>query len=167
MTKKSKEDRGIEPQYSDIDFEIRLLPVLLHRAREALSTQFRPIFLIHDLTDPQWRVLRILSNSPGIDTTHLAERSNLLGPSLSRIVRDLSRRELISRSSDPTDARRSFHALTDKGHQAIEEISPYFAPIYDDLKRRLDADQIVELNAALKALLDALDHLGDEAPQPT
>ena len=35
----------------------RQLPVLLHRTREALAVHFRKIFVLHDLTDPQWRVL--------------------------------------------------------------------------------------------------------------
>jgi homoprotocatechuate degradation regulator HpaR len=148
----------------EIDVEIRALPVLLHRAREALSIQFREIFLLHDLTDPQWRVLRILKNSPNIDTTRLANRSQLLGPSLSRIVRDLTQRGLIERTTDPRDARRTFHALTDAGARVIDEVSPYFAPIYDDLKARLGGPRIHEINLALTALLDALGHVAEDQP---
>lgn len=141
--------------------DIRRLPVLLHQAREALSTEFRPIFLIHDITDPQWRVLRILLNSPGIDTTSLANRSHLLGPSLSRIIRDLSQRGLIERRADPADARRSFHLLTEEGERVIEEVSPYFAPIYDGLLARLGADEVARINSALETLLAALDRTAE------
>jgi homoprotocatechuate degradation regulator HpaR len=156
-----------ETDMDDIDIEIRDLPVLLLRAREALSMQFREIFLLHDLTDPQWRVLRILKNSPNIGTSQLAHRSQLLGPSLSRIVRDLTHRGLMVRTTDPRDARRAFHALTDAGAKVIEEVSPYFTPIYDDLKARLGGERIIEINLALKTLLDALDFVVETEPETT
>lgn len=143
--------------------EIRRLPVLLHQAREVLSSQFRPVFLIHDITDPQWRVLRILLNQPGIDTTNLASRSHLLGPSLSRIIRDLTERGLIRRQSDPSDARRSFHFLTEPGERLIEEVSPYFSPIYERLRSKLGTERVKTLNDALEALLEALDRSTETA----
>ena len=143
--------------------EIRRLPVLLHQAREVLSSQFRPVFLIHDITDPQWRVLRILLNQPGIDTTSLASRSHLLGPSLSRIIRDLTERGLIRRQSDPSDARRSFHFITESGERLIEEVSPYFSPIYERLQGKLGAERVKTLNDALEALLEALDRQAETA----
>lgn len=143
--------------------EIRRLPVLIHQAREVLSSEFRPVFLIHDITDPQWRVLRILLNQPGIDTTNLAARSQLLGPSLSRIIRDLTERGLMRRQSDPADARRSFHFLTPTGEALIAEVSPYFTPIYERLRDKLGAERVKTLNDALEALLGALDRTTDPA----
>ncbi len=59
--------------------ESRQLPVLVHRAREALSVHFRKAFLSYGLTDLQWRVLRILSQSGEISIPELADRSCLMG----------------------------------------------------------------------------------------
>jgi homoprotocatechuate degradation regulator HpaR len=134
----------------------RRLPVLLHRAREALAMHFRKVFLVHDLTDPQWRVLRILCEPEEIDVSSLARRSYLMGPSLSRILRDLTARGLIVRRVSSSDARRFFHALTPQGRKLLAEVSPEFNPIYRDIERRLGAERIRRLNASLAELLEVV-----------
>jgi len=145
----------------------RRLPVLLHRAREALAMHFRKVFLVHDLTDPQWRVLRILSESDEIDVSNLARRSYLMGPSLSRILRDLTARGLIVRRVSSGDARRFFHALTPQGRRLLGEVSPEFNPIYRDIERRLGIERIKRLNASLAELLEVVqltpEQSGEEA----
>lgn len=134
----------------------RQLPVLLHRTREALAMRFRKVFLLYDLTDPQWRVLRILDQAKELDVTSLAEQSFLMGPSLSRILRDLAKRGLISRRVSSTDARRFFHTLTSRGRKLLEEVSPAFNPVYRDIEARFGVDRIRELNERLSALLEAV-----------
>lgn len=128
---------------------------------------FRKVFLLHDLTDPQWRVLRILSESDEIDVSNLARRSYLMGPSLSRILRDLTARGLIVRRVSSSDARRFFHALTPQGRKLLSEISPEFNPIYRDIERRLGTERIKRLNASLAELLEVVqlspEESGEEA----
>lgn len=141
--------------------EIRRLPVLLHRAREAFSAQFRGVFLQHDLTDPQWRVLLLIQHDPDQDISDLVRSSFLLGPSLSRILRDLAARGLIRRKPDPRDARRAFHSLTPEGEALIARVRPHFAPIYEGLAAQLDERQVRELNQRLEDLLLIL------RPEPT
>ncbi len=143
-----------KPDYSNA--ELRRLPVLLHRTREAFSSYFRPVFMQNDLTDPQWRILQLIQKHPEMDISELSRRSFLLGPSLSRILRDLAERGLIERHPDPKDARRAFHSLTPAGHEQIEKVLPCFDPIYADLDARLDREQVRELNARLEALLEIL-----------
>lgn len=142
----------------------RRLPVLLHRAREALAMHFRKVFLVHDLTDPQWRVLRILSESEEIDVSNLARRSYLMVPSLSRILRDLTARNLIVRRVSSSDARRFFHSLTAQGRKLLTEVSPEFNPIYRDIERRLGTERIKRLNASLAELLDVV-QMAPERPR--
>ncbi len=145
------------PQQSDYqNAELRRLPVLLHRTREAFSSYFRPVFLENDLTDPQWRILQLIQKHPEMDISELSRRSFLLGPSLSRILRDLSERGLIERRPDPNDARRAFHHLTPAGQEQIDKVLPSFDPIYADLDGRLDPAQVQELNARLESLLAIL-----------
>jgi homoprotocatechuate degradation regulator HpaR len=139
----------------------RQLPVLLHRTREALAVRFRKVFLQHDLTDPQWRVLRILSQVDELDVSRLAQRSYLMRESLSRILRDLAARGLIVRRVSNADARRIFHTLTAKGRQLLEEVAPAFNPVYKEIEARFGIERIEELNCRLAELLDAI-QLPDE-----
>ena len=139
----------------------RQLPVLLHRTREALAVHFRKIFVLHDLTDPQWRVLRILSQVDEIDVSNLARKSYLMRESLSRILRDLGARGLILRRVSNTDARRFFHSLTPKGRNLLEEVSPAFNPVYKEIEARFGVDRIEDLNKRLAELLAAIQTADD------
>ena len=155
--RRSAEDlAGTEPAAAS-----RLLPVLLHRTREALAVHFRKVFVLHDLTDPQWRVLRILSQFEGIDVKTLARKSYLMRESLSRILKDLAERGLIVRRVSNTDARRFLHSLTAKGRNLLEQVAPAFNPVYKEIEARFSIQRIEELNRRLAELLEAV-QLPDE-----
>jgi homoprotocatechuate degradation regulator HpaR len=85
----------------------RSLPMSLLRAREAVMRHFRPSLRDHGLTEQQWRILRALASIDAIEVTELARVAFLLGPSLSRILRDLEARHLIERKVAKADLRRS------------------------------------------------------------
>src|ERR1700740_483694 len=84
----------------------RSLPMSLLRAREAVMRQFRPSLRKHDLTEQQWRILRALAAVDAVEVTELAHLASLLGPSLSRILRDLEARGLVTRKLVERDQRR-------------------------------------------------------------
>src|SRR5947207_14881770 len=75
----------------------RALPGALLRAREAVMDRLRPVLRACDLTEQQWRVLRVLSVGGEIEVMRLAREALVRPPSLSRILRDLIERELIAR----------------------------------------------------------------------
>ena len=161
MSPTRKSEAWVDPVFrhsadTEVSADTRQLPVLLHRARETLAMHFRKVFIEHDLTDPQWRVLRILDDSKEIDVSNLARRSYLMGPSLSRILRDLAARGLIVRQVSSDDARRFFHALTPKGRRLLSDVSPEFNPVYRELERRLGPERIRRLNASLVELLEVV-----------
>ena len=93
------------------------LPMALLKAREAVMAGFRPDLEAHDLTEQQWRVLRILTEHPGITMGDLAERAALLRPSLSRIVGRLEERALIERAQEERDLRRARLTMTMAGRR--------------------------------------------------
>src|SRR5258708_12574975 len=68
----------------------RSLPMSLLRAREAVMRHFRASLRNYDLTEQQWRFLRALASVDTIEVPELARVALLLGPTLSRILRDLA-----------------------------------------------------------------------------
>ena len=96
----------------------RSLPMSLLRAREAVMRQFRPSLRHHGLTEQQWRILRALAAVETIEVTELARMAFLLGPSLSRILRDLEARQLIERRVAKADLRRAVVSISAKGLEA-------------------------------------------------
>ena len=85
----------------------RSLPMSLLRAREAVMRQFRPSLRNHGLTEQQWRILRALAAVETIEVTELARTAFLLGPSLSRILRDLEARQSDRAPAGKADLRRA------------------------------------------------------------
>ncbi|MEN3347337.1 MAG: hypothetical protein V7632_972 [Bradyrhizobium sp.] len=130
----------------------RSLPMSLLRAREAVMRQFRPALRNHGMTEQQWRILRALSSVDEIEVTELARVAFLLGPSLSRILRDLEARQLIERKAAETDARRAVVSISAKGLKLIEAVAPNSEAIYAEITRRFGARKLAELQEMLGTL---------------
>jgi homoprotocatechuate degradation regulator HpaR len=105
----------------------------LLRARELLMERFRPMLSAHGVTEQQWRVLRVLHESPALEATELAKRASILAPSLSRIIKTLETRGLIGVTKSEADARRSLLALSPAGADLIAKIAPESAQIYSEI----------------------------------
>ena len=143
----------------------RSLPMSLLRAREAVMRQFRPSLRNHGLTEQQWRILRALSSVGEIEVTELARLAFLLGPSLSRILRDLEARQLIERKAAETDLRRAVVSISPKGLKLIEAVAPTSEAIYAAITKRFGARRLAELQEMLTALEGDLSDMasGDDA----
>jgi len=142
----------------------RSLPMALLRAREAVMRQFRPSLRQHDLTEQQWRILRALAAIEAIEVTELARTAFLLGPSLSRILRDLDARGLIERKTAKADLRRGVVSISEKGLKLMEVVAPSSEAIYAAITRRYGASKLAELQDMLRTLETSLEdlHPGDE-----
>jgi homoprotocatechuate degradation regulator HpaR len=130
----------------------RSLPMSLLRAREAVMRQFRPSLRQHGLTEQQWRILRALAAIDAIEVTELARTAFLLGPSLSRILRDLEARRLIERKTAKSDQRRGVVSISEKGVRLMEVVAPFSEAIYAEITRRYSAKKLAELQDMLGAL---------------
>ncbi|QOZ54223.1 homoprotocatechuate degradation operon regulator HpaR [Bradyrhizobium sp. CCBAU 53338] len=143
----------------------RSLPMSLLRAREAVMRQFRPNLREHGLTEQQWRILRALAAIEAAEVTELARTAFLLGPSLSRILRDLEARNLIERKTAKTDQRRSMVSISREGVKLMALVAPSSEAIYAEITQRFGARKLAELQEMLGELETCLAALGagDEA----
>jgi homoprotocatechuate degradation regulator HpaR len=94
-----------------------------------------------------------------IEVTELARVAFLLGPSLSRILRDLEARQLIERKAAKSDLRRAVVSITPKGLKLIEAVAPSSEAIYAAITRRYGARKLAELQDMLGALESGLSEL--------
>jgi homoprotocatechuate degradation regulator HpaR len=134
----------------------RSLPMSLLRAREAVMRHFRPSLRDHDLTEQQWRILRALSSIDAIEVTELARVAFLLGPSLSRILRDLEARHLIERKVVKADQRRVVVSISARGLRLIEAVAPSSEAIYAAMTARYGARKLAKLQEMLQTLESCL-----------
>ncbi|MEP7032166.1 MAG: homoprotocatechuate degradation operon regulator HpaR [Pseudolabrys sp.] len=143
----------------------RSLPMSLLRAREAVMRQFRPSLRNHGLTEQQWRILRALTAVDAIEVTELARVAFLLGPSLSRILRDLEARDLIERHTAKVDLRRGVVSISARGLKLIEAVAPTSEAIYAEITSRYGARKLAELQDMLGVLersLGAMEVAGED-----
>ncbi|MDY7103306.1 MAG: homoprotocatechuate degradation operon regulator HpaR [Actinomycetota bacterium] len=137
------------------DFE-HSLPMALLRAREAIMASFRPLLADHDLTEQQWRVLRALDAEPeGLEIGELAERTFLLGPSLSRILGRLEARRMVRRASVLHDQRRARITITPIGAELVATVGPSSERIYAAIADHLGPQPLDTLYDLLARLADA------------
>jgi homoprotocatechuate degradation regulator HpaR len=92
--------------------------------------------------------------------TELARTAFLLGPSLSRILRDLEGRHLIERKTDKADQRRNVVSISEKGVKLMASVAPTSEAIYAEITRRFGARRLAELQDMLGELEQSLAGLG-------
>lgn len=126
------------------------LPMALLRAREASMRLFRPMLAANGLTEQQWRVLRALvSSDTPMEVSVIAERTFLLGPSLSRILANLTDRGYIRRESDARDHRRSQVSISPEGLALVRRVAPLAEDIYSAIERQFGTDRLSDLMVLL------------------
>lgn len=132
------------------------LPIMLLRAREEVMGRYRPLLHDIDVTEAQWRVLRVLFETDEIDVTSLAAQAAILGPSLTRILKSLSARGLIAVRRDANDGRRSLASLTDDGRTLVLSAADDSAALTRSITETFGAQRMEKLLAELDALVEAL-----------
>jgi homoprotocatechuate degradation regulator HpaR len=141
---------------SNTPFIHRNLPRLLLEAREAVMAHTRPSLRAHGLSDPQWRVLRVLGEhadeAAGVETGHVAREAYLLGPSLTGVLTRMARDGLIERQRCPNDARRTVVRATAQGLDKVQALSQTIEAHYAWLEQELGKTK-------LKAMYELLDGL--------
>jgi len=133
-------------------FQHRNLPRLLLQAREAVMGHTRPSLRKHQLSDQQWRVLRVLGEHGAVETGRVAREAFLLGPSLTGVLARMERDGLVLRSRDPADQRRSVVEATAQGRKLVKKLSTSIEAHYTWMEQSLGKDKLT----ALYALLDEL-----------
>jgi homoprotocatechuate degradation regulator HpaR len=125
-------------------------------AREAVMAPLRPMLREAGVTEQQWRVLRVINDSEPVDATALADAALLFGPSVTRILKELADRGLITRDTDARDRRRSIVTLTAEGRRLIEHTASRTVRELDRYAERFGPKRLEALKAELRALIAAI-----------
>ena len=135
----------------------RSLPMSLLITREAVMKKFIPHLREHKLSPQQWRVLRALFDSEGIEMTNLSEMCFLLLPSLSRIIQNLESRDIVLRSKSAIDQRRSTISLTTYGKELVEQMAPESEARYAHITEKFGYEKLELLYGLLDELVEKLE----------
>lgn len=133
----------------------------LLRARESVMTPVRQVLRSRDITEQQWRVMRVLQEMGPLETTRVAVEALILGPSATRILRDLVRRKMIIRSNTPSDGRRFIFSLTAQGRSILHELDRPLSDAIKQIHDAFDKNRLDSLIMELQALARSLDAVTD------
>ncbi|MCE9664707.1 homoprotocatechuate degradation operon regulator HpaR [Halomonas sp. M5N1S17] len=130
------------------------LTLALLQAREAAMGYFRPLLNEHGLTEQQWRVIRILKQSPEatLESRELAEQACILRPSLTGVLVRLERDGYVRRWKPEHDQRRLCVTLTEQGHALFDAMSIGMIRQYQKIQQQLGAENFTDLMALLRRL---------------
>lgn len=134
-------------------FTHRNLPRLLLQAREAVMAHTRPSLREHALSDQQWRVLRVLGEHGAVETGRVAREAFILGPSLTGVLARMERDDLITRSRDPEDQRRTVVEATAHGMKLVKKLSSSIESHYQWLEQSLGKTRLTQLYGLLDELI--------------
>ena len=123
----------------------RALPLALLRARETVMSPIRRVLKAHDVTDQQWRVLRVLHENGVMDAKELAKSACVLAPSLTRIIKHLEQQDMLTRCADGKDGRRVLLDILPSGAELIESVTPEVQVIYQGLNDKYGAQKMSDL----------------------
>jgi homoprotocatechuate degradation regulator HpaR len=115
----------------------RSLPMMLYRTLDAVMPTFRRIFAEYNLTEQQWRVLRVLWEKDSQPLLRLSHGTLISSPSLVGVVDRLTRDGLVERKRSTTDRRVVNVSLTPKGRGLEEQVSSRVNLAYSDLEDTL------------------------------
>ncbi|MGX9739913.1 homoprotocatechuate degradation operon regulator HpaR [Pseudocitrobacter corydidari] len=125
------------------------LTIALLQAREAAMSYFRPIVKQHNLTEQQWRIVRILAENPSMDFHDLAFRACILRPSLTGILTRMERDGLVLRLKPVNDQRKLFVSLTKEGQALYARAQTQVEEAYRLIENEFTPEKMQQLTVLL------------------
>ncbi len=126
------------------------LSVLANTMSVAIATAYAERF---GLSIPEWRVMAVLAQEPGLSAAQVAVRTAMDKVAVSRAVASLARARRVERTLEQSDRRRSRLQLTPKGLAVYREVVPFALAYEDAVLRGLPARARQKLDALLDDLL--------------
>ena len=128
------------------------LTLSLLQAREAAMAFFRPLLNQHDLTEQQWRVIRILKQYGELENYQLAELACILKPSMTGVLGRLERDGLVRRQKAAQDQRRVFVSLTEGGEACFASMKEGMEANYQKIQAQFGEEKLQQLMGLLNDL---------------
>ncbi len=123
---------------------------------------FRPHLNRNNITEQQWRVIRILwqSEEQTLESHRLAKLACILPPSLTGVLVRLEQNGLVKRWKPETDQRRLCVTLTNEGNALFDEMRVEMTSQYKKIQQALGPEKY----RTLMSLLKEVQQLNPEEP---
>jgi len=113
---------------------------------------------VHNLTQAEFRCLRLFGTDESVNNKSIAERMNLSPSRLTRIIDGLVEKEYIIREIDPNDRRNMRVMLSRRGKHLVNQLNKAYVQIHSEILQDIDTSQHEPLITAMQHLLEALEN---------
>ncbi len=131
-------------------------PMILNRALDAVMPAYRDLFTGYDLTEQQWRVMRVIWTNEDVTSSHLSERTLLSPPSLVSIIDRLVKKGFVSRVRCVDDRRQVFIVATKQGLKLQKEVTPKVVAIQEQIQNSVSKKEWDSLQRILGKITTAM-----------
>ncbi|MCS7053090.1 MAG: MarR family transcriptional regulator [Ignavibacterium sp.] len=112
---------------------------------------------IHNLTQAEFRCLRLFGADEVLNNKSIAERMKLSPSRLTRIIDGLVAKDYVIREIDSADRRNMKVSLSPRGKSLVNQLNKAYVDIHREILQDIDESQHAPLITALMHLLAALD----------
>jgi DNA-binding MarR family transcriptional regulator len=132
------------------------LSILSNRASDAIARHYSERF---GLSVPEWRVMAVLGQTPGLSARDVAARTAMDKVQVSRAVSSLVDARRVKRDEDEADGRVTRLSLTSKGQAIYDEVVPLALHLEEVFLAALTVEERKTLNALMTKLTERIEHL--------
>lgn len=131
------------------------IAVLIKRASLTLDKKANALLVSHGLTNAQFKILKYLTHKDGSNVTQkmIEEHFSMTNPTVTGIIQNLEKKELIYRREHATDKRSKIIRLTQKTIDLKPQLAAIGKKINDEFTSSLTSQQQQELATLLKLLI--------------
>lgn len=127
------------------------LSVVTNRVSSAIARHYSDRF---DLTIPEWRVMAVLGQSPGLSARDVAERTAMDKVQVSRAVASLLAAKRLTRTAHAKDGRVTHLSLSLKGREIYSQVVPLALALEQQFLSVLAPQERKALDSLLAKLSD-------------
>ncbi|KAA1039551.1 MarR family transcriptional regulator [Macrococcus equipercicus] len=114
--------------------------------------------LEYDITGEQGHALGFINDrqQEGLTQNELQQRFGRRGSTISSILKNLEKKHLIYRETDPSDERRKLLFITNEGKALVEDFNSVFEEMETTLTKNMTPGQQAMLEELLNQMIDNL-----------
>ncbi|HEY5336596.1 MAG TPA: MarR family winged helix-turn-helix transcriptional regulator [Rhizomicrobium sp.] len=151
------ESKALERARLDLDhFLPYRLSILSNRASDAIARHYSDRF---GLSVPEWRVMAVLGQTPGLSARDVALRTAMDKVQVSRAVASLVEAKRVKRDEDDVDGRITRLSLTPRGQAIYDEVVPLALHLEEVFLSALSPQEREDLDRLMTKLTDRISHL--------
>lgn len=132
------------------------LSVLSNRVSSLIATAYSERF---NIRIPEWRVIAVLGEEPGLTSKEVANQTAMDKVSVSRAVQSLVGKKHVRRFASQKDGRVAHLRLSQSGVDIYQKIAPLALRYEEELAGMLSVDEMNELNRIFDKLSKKIDEL--------